>query len=170
MSAPVVTRVAQLPADGSLSAWHLVGMMPDDDSDDAWTFRTGVVKTVRPVRVNTGELPVLIDESWGAWPLVKRQGTAFADTVLIGRATTNDVCIVDSSISKLHARVRITGGGLWLSDASSSNGTIVNGDEIPAGDETPLSTGDLVRFGARVFQVFSPGHLTTVLKGLRTGR
>ena len=170
MSGPVVTRVAQLPADGSLSAWMLIGMMPEDDETDAWSYRTGAVKTVRPVRVATDGAAVLIDESWGAWPLTKRGQTAFAATILVGRATTNDVCIVDGSISKLHARIRRDGDSLWLSDADSSNGTVVNGDPIPPGEEVLLTTGDLVRFGARVFQVFSPEQLTTVLRGLRSGR
>lgn len=170
MSTVAVTRVAQLAADGSLSTWMLIGMMPEDDATDAWSYRTGAIKTVRPVRIATNEAAVLIDESWGAWPLSKRGQTVFANTILVGRATTNDVCIVDGSISKLHARVRRGGGALWLSDAGSSNGTVVNGDGIAAGDEVLLSTGDLVRFGARVFQVFSPEHLTTVLRFLRTCR
>jgi hypothetical protein len=168
MTRPVVTRVAQLPADGSLSAWCLVGIVPEDDDEDAWSYRTGAIRTVRPTKVSTGGAAVLIDESWGVWPLQKRPGTAFPDTILVGRATTNDVCIVDPGISKLHARIRLVGEELWISDATSSNGTVVNGDGVGQ-DEVALADGDLVRFGSRVFQLFSPGHLTAIVRQLRAG-
>jgi pSer/pThr/pTyr-binding forkhead associated (FHA) protein len=118
--------------------------------------------------VSTGGAAVLIDGSWGVWPLQKRQGTAFPDTILVGRATTNDVCIVDPGISKLHARIRIAGDELWISDAASSNGTVVNGDGVGQ-QEIALADGDLVRFGSRVFQLFAPAHLTAVLQQLQAG-
>ena len=91
----------------------------------------------------------------------------FPDTILIGRSATNDICVVHSSISKLHARIRLHGGELLISDASSSNGTIVNGAKLETGEEIHLETGDLVRFGGCVLQVFSPEHLTSVLGRLR---
>lgn len=166
MARPVVTRVAQLPADGSLSAWCLVGVVPEDDAAGGWSLRTGAEKTARPTKVSTGGAAVLIDESWGVWPLRKRPGNAFPGTILVGRATTNDVCIIDGSISKLHARVRVVGDELWVSDASSSNGTVVNGDSVGL-QEVALADGDLVRFGSRVFQLFAPAHLTVVVQRLR---
>jgi hypothetical protein len=168
MRRPDVTRVAELPVDGSLSTWCLVGMVPEDDDDDGWCYRTGAVKAVRPTKVPTGGAAVLIDERWGVWPLQKRAGTPFPDTILVGRATTNDVCIVDSGISKLHARIRLVGGEVWIADASSSNGTAVNGESIGR-QEVALADGDLVRFGSRVFQLLSPAHLTAVVRQLRAG-
>ncbi len=85
----------------------------------------------------------------------------------MGRSATNDICVVHSSISKLHARIRLQGGELMVSDASSSNGTMVNGAKLAAGEEVHLETGDLVRFGGCVLQAFSPEHLTSVLGRLR---
>jgi len=168
MSRPVVTRVQELRVDAPLSAWCLVGMVPDDEGDEGWSYRTGAVKTVRPTRVSTGGAAVLIDESWGVWPLQKRPGTAFPDTILVGRATTNDVCIVDGGISKLHARVRLAGDEVWIADAASSNGTAVNGESVGQ-QEVALADGDLVRFGSRVFQLFSPAHLAAIVRQLRAG-
>ena len=167
-AAASIPRVFELPTDGSLSHWFMVGQVPEE-AEDAWSYRTGAVKTVRAVRAATGEVDALIDESWNAWPLAKRAGQAFSGTILLGRAATNDICVPHTSISKLHARLRLNGAEVLLSDASSSNGTIVNGDTVGAGAEVPLESGDLVRFGACVFQVFSPVHMTAVLKRLRDG-
>ena len=161
-----IPRVFELPANGSLSHWVMVGQVPEE-IEDAWSYRTGAVKTVRAVRAATGEVDALIDESWSAWPLLKRAGQAFSGTILLGRAPTNDIWVPHSSVSKLHARLRLDGAEVLLSDASSSNGTIVNGDAVWAGDEVLVESGDLVRFGACVFQVFSPVHMTAVLQRLR---
>ena len=166
MRRPVVTRVSELPVDGTLSTWCLVGLIPEIDDGEAWSFRTGSAKTVRPTMVSTGGDTVLIDASWGVWPLQKRPGTPFPETILIGRATNSDVCIVDGGISKLHARVRVVRDEVWIADASSSNGTAVNGESI-GNEGVALSDGDLVRFGTCVFQVFSPAHLTAIVRELQ---
>jgi hypothetical protein len=161
-------QVGSLPGDGSLATWVMVGHVPGDD-DEPWSYRTGAVKTVRAVRANTGEVDALIDESWGAWPLSKASGRSFASTVLIGRAANNDITLNHTSVSKLHARVRLHAGALYLQDAGSSNGTLVNGARLQGDEELLLESGDLVRFGAVVFQVFSPAHMTAVLERLRGG-
>jgi hypothetical protein len=166
MRRPIVTRVSELPVDGSLSTWCLVGMVPEVEDGEAWSFRTGSAKTVRPTMVSTGGETVLIDASWGVWPLQKRPGTPFPETILIGRASNSDVCIVDGGISKLHARMRLVREEVWIADAASSNGTAVNGESI--GKEwVALSDGDLIRFGTCLLQVFSPAHLTDIVRKLR---
>ncbi len=159
-------RISELPADGTLGAWVLVGNVPDENAD-GWSYRTGAVKTVRAVRSATGEVDAIIDESWSAWAIEKRKDTRFSDTILVGRAATNDICIGHSSVSKLHARIRVHGNELLISDATSSNGTIVNGEKLDATQEVHLETGDLVRFGGCVLQVFSPEHLASILSRLR---
>jgi hypothetical protein len=166
MHRPVVTRVSELPVDGSLSTWCLVGLVPELEDGEAWSFRTGSAKTVGPTMVSTDGDTVLIDASWGVWPLQKRPGTPFPETILIGRASNSDVCIVDGGISKLHARVRLVRDEVWIADAMSSNGTAVNGESIGK-EGVALSDGDLVRFGTCVFQVFSPAHLTAIVRELQ---
>ena len=151
--------------------WTLVGQIPgagDDDGDAAWTYRTCAVQTVRAIRaVGSTEVDAFLDETWGAWPLIKREGGAFAATVLVGRAASNDVCIPHTSVSKLHARIRIANDGVFLRDAGSSNGTIVNGAGLAGDEERLLLSGDLIRLGSCLFQVFEPAHLHRVVSGLR---
>ncbi len=166
---PVIMRVHDVPTDGSWSAWSFVGAIPEDiDEAVAWGGRTGLVRAVRPTRVQTETATVLIDREWGVWPLRRRasHSPSAADVIVVGRASTNDVCIADAGISKVHARVRVTGDQVWIADASSSNGTIVNGDVVGAA-EVPLADGDLVRFGPKVVQVLSPAHLVAVVTQLR---
>jgi hypothetical protein len=165
---PVIMRVHDVPTDGSWSAWSLVGAVPEDaDGGGAWGGRTGLVRAVRPTRVQTGATAVLIDGDWGVWPLRARGGRGGSSGVIVvGRASNNDVCIADAGISKVHARVRLAGDQLWIADASSSNGTLVNGDVVGAA-EVPLADGDLVRFGPKVVQVLSAAHLVAVVTQLR---
>src|SRR6266516_1302488 len=57
--------------------------------------------------------------------------------IVVGRAVTSDVPIYDPTISRRHAEVSLTDGGVKVKDAGSSNGTFLNGARItgakPAG-------------------------------------
>ena len=47
--------------------------------------------------------------------------------LVIGRAPTSDVVIADPSVSRRHAELSATGGGVSFRDLESANGTLVNG-------------------------------------------
>ncbi len=70
----------------------------------------------------------------------------------LGRAAENDVVIPDSSISRNHALMKQReAGGFMILDAGSSNGSIVNGQNVLVrghGPATPLKPGDNLRLGA----------------------
>ncbi len=56
---------------------------------------------------------------------------------------------VDSGISRLHAVLIAGPDGSWsILDPGSANGTLVNGSEIPTGDQVPLHDGDRINLGA----------------------
>ena len=144
-----------------LGAWVLVGPPLASRADD-WSYRTISAERLRD---GDGSEEVLFEAAFLVLPVRKRSKSgAFASTVLIGRATTNDVCIMHQSISKLHARVRLTHGAALLSDAGSSNGTFLN--EQLAIDETPLKHGVHVRFGSCAFQLFETGRFLPLLTRL----
>jgi pSer/pThr/pTyr-binding forkhead associated (FHA) protein len=68
------------------------------------------------------------------------------DTIEIGRATTNDLSIVEPSISGKHC-VLSKNGPVWvLRDLDSTNGTRVNATKIK---EAELKTGDVIGVGAK---------------------
>jgi len=59
---------------------------------------------------------------------------------LIGRSATCDLVINAPTISRQHARVRLDDGRVFLSDAGSTYGTLVNG--VPIKGEHELKSGD----------------------------
>src|SRR5690606_17927881 len=56
----------------------------------------------------------------------------------------------ESSVSRRHAEVMVSGGEVTLTDLGSPNGTYVNGRKIDS--ETTLRPGDQVQFGAVRFR------------------
>jgi pSer/pThr/pTyr-binding forkhead associated (FHA) protein len=150
-----------------LGAWVLVGPPPQNEENE-WSFRTLSARTVRDA---SGEIEAVLDDTYVIFSLKKVRPGPFASTILVGRSRTNDVCVSHSSVSKLHARIRVADEGLFLSDAGSSNGTTVNGDLLPADQERRLNHGTMVRFGGCSFQVFEPTRFATILqKFSKTGR
>lgn len=64
----------------------------------------------------------------------------------LGRDESCDVHVPHPSVSRVHARITVGGGGAHIEDAGSKNGVWVNGTRI--GRRTPLSHGASVRVGA----------------------
>ena len=55
----------------------------------------------------------------------------------------------DPGISRLHAILITVPNASWaVLDPGSANGTLVNGTEIPIGDQVPLQDGDRINLGA----------------------
>ena len=68
----------------------------------------------------------------------------------VGRAVTNDCAVVDPTISRKHADLKVTPGGVEVTDNGSSNGTFVNGVQI---EKSLMVPGDEVTFGKVVFRL-----------------
>src|SRR3989441_737374 len=71
-------------------------------------------------------------------------------TIVVGRAVTSDVPIYDPTISRRHAEVSLTDGGVKVKDAGSSNGTFLNGARIT---EAIAAENDVITFGKVAFRV-----------------
>ena len=83
---------------------------------------------------------------------------------LIGRSGSNDICILHGSVSKLHARAVQKPDGSWrLSDAGSSNGTLVQGVALGDKEERALAPGMLVVIGACHFTVVDAARFHDIL-------
>lgn len=68
--------------------------------------------------------------------------------VNVGRATDSDLHLNHSSVSKIHASLRMDNlGTIVVADTGSTNGTHINGQRIPYGEARPINEGDLVAFG-----------------------
>lgn len=70
--------------------------------------------------------------------------------VVVGRSTDADVTLEEAEVSRLHAVLFREGGGLWVTDLGSANGTSVNGQPV-AGKPFEVGPGDMLSFGPTTF-------------------
>jgi hypothetical protein len=69
---------------------------------------------------------------------------------LVGRSRKCDVCFRhDEWVSGEHAKIHYRGGGWWIKDLGSRNGTQINGAPLSPGLEAPLEQGSVLVFGGR---------------------
>jgi pSer/pThr/pTyr-binding forkhead associated (FHA) protein len=145
----------------TLGGWALVGP-PVVVSDDEWSYRTLSSRTVQDISPD-GEL-IIMRDTHVVHVLKKGRPGPFADTVLIGRSSSNDVVLEHTSVSKLHARAKLdANGNPTLSDAGSSNGTKIAGEGLPPGEWRPLTSGDVVAFGSCMYNALEPKRLYKML-------
>ena len=71
-------------------------------------------------------------------------------TLVVGRALTSDIPVLDPTISRRHAEVMWDGTGVHVKDLGSSNGTFLNGVKV---EEAKLSPGDVITFGKVPFRL-----------------
>lgn len=67
----------------------------------------------------------------------------------IGRQADNDIILDNPGVSRHHARLDIDGSSYRLIDLSSTNGTLLNDEDV---DEALLADGDSVSFGKIVLR------------------
>lgn len=66
----------------------------------------------------------------------------------VGRGTDNNLYLNHSSVSKVHAALKMDNfGSLLVADTGSTNGTHINGVRIPYGEARPIADDDVVAFG-----------------------
>jgi two-component system, cell cycle response regulator len=75
----------------------------------------------------------------------------------IGRGEEAEVQINQTSVSRLHARIEVREGQAVLSDLGSTNGTIVNDEEVR--EKRVLQHGDFVKVGRTVFKFLASQNI-----------
>ncbi|MGZ5325321.1 MAG: FHA domain-containing protein [Solirubrobacterales bacterium] len=68
----------------------------------------------------------------------------------LGRSPDADVRLDDRYASGMHARVFGRGGGYWVEDMNSTNGTLLNSAELHG--EAEMTDGDLIQIGDTEFR------------------
>lgn len=61
------------------------------------------------------------------------------------------ILLTDNQVSAVHASIKLENGSLLVRDENSNNGTLINGNRLPPGVWTPVSTGSVIRFGSVEF-------------------
>ncbi len=67
--------------------------------------------------------------------------------ITIGREPENTIHIDDGLVSRYHALVQKIKDAYFIKDLDSTNGTFVNGHEIPKGNYIKLNRADVIRIG-----------------------
>lgn len=137
------------------------------------TGRAGVIRTVHGFGYafdgTVTVLPALTPESAPSggsrcWLLIGEREVPLNDgEYLLGREPACHVPLLDPSVSRRHARVRVAGDQATLADLGSKNGTLLNG--VPVEGEAALAEGDVLHLGTVrvVFRRFSPSEITRTL-------
>lgn len=94
------------------------------------------------------QLPVLVESGGREHPL--RPGET-----IIGRE--GDIQILDTRMSRKHAKIMSTDGVLALEDLGSTNGTTHNGSRLASGEAKTLTSGDTLGFGGVEVKLSMPG-------------
>ncbi len=81
-------------------------------------------------------------------PVDKRAGAPFSEHLSVGRTPNTDVPVMSTGVSKFHAYFHRAedGTGYFLTDASSTNGTYINGQRLEPKIATRIPDGAVVRF------------------------
>ena len=68
-------------------------------------------------------------------------------SVTVGRDPGSDIVLVDSTVSREHAKIEYCEGQWWLQPTDSAGPTWVNGQPVEPGQRLPVTDGDRLRFG-----------------------
>ncbi len=71
--------------------------------------------------------------------------------IVIGRSSDLDMVLVEDMVSRRHAKITTTDGGILIQDVGSTNGTFVNGEKIEG--VARLSEGDRILVGTSIIKV-----------------
>jgi pSer/pThr/pTyr-binding forkhead associated (FHA) protein len=86
--------------------------------------------------------------------LAKHSGSTPSPGVSIGRALTNDIVVLLDTVSKVHGLFASEKDRWTYSDNKSTNGSVLNGVAVKAGEKRPLADGDQLRLGLELIGVF----------------
>lgn len=114
-------------------------------------------------------IPTLADalasESACLVPLAKSDRNPYQNFIFVGRASTCDVILRDSSVSKSHAVLEhdVSTEGWMLRDNRSHNGTWIDGTRVPRGARVGVPGGAVIVFGAYPTYLIMPAELRLIL-------
>lgn len=79
-----------------------------------------------------------------------REGARYAvreGTTLIGRGSLCDIILLDSAVSREHARIMKRGDRFFICDVGSTNGTFVDNTMIEPWEGVLLKSGSVISIG-----------------------
>jgi len=120
---------------------QVVVMFVEDDTLETGRF------LVRSATVRGAVAPATSVAASARHPLVDIDGQRYLLTgpvTVIGRGSEADIIVDDPGISRRHLEIRVTADGVVASDLGSTNGTFVEGHQVPA---ATLVDGNTITIG-----------------------
>src|SRR5437588_4970175 len=113
---------------------------------------------LRVVRVKPARTPANTTNTLGKYPtgwlpedglvhILSRHETS------IGRALSNDVILMDPTVSREHARLVFDQTGWHVINLTARNVVRVNGRFVPSGDRLPMQPQDVLILGSTMLQL-----------------
>jgi len=93
----------------------------------------------------------------------------FEGEISVGRTIHNVVRLPEQSVSSNHAKLYLEEGeseGCYLVDLDSRNGTVLDGERVPAGKPQRLTGGERIGVGSFELTYVPPQHSTIFPDGL----
>jgi hypothetical protein len=160
-----VQRIYEMPREDFVEAhpqYFLLFYKEDPSKSGDWTFRTS---TVRASQMGLKTMMRAEASRYQVFSLTKAAESPWQERISVGRARNNDICILETSVSKLQAHFWLNEEGqMQITDAGSRNGTLVAETVLKSGENTPLTVGDLITFGAVSMQFVDAGTLYDTIK------
>jgi len=116
----------------------------------------GVLRVVR-VRPPAGVASGVQDKYPTGW--LPQEGLVHVLTrreTTIGRALSNDIVLMDPTVSREHARLVLEPGGWHLVNLTKQNVVRVNGRPVPSGGSLEVYPQDIVILGSTMLQLIAP--------------
>jgi hypothetical protein len=141
----------------------------DNVSFDRIQARLATIEAAAPSRHHVGPLPAPANDDPGATavrPVVPRfvlrgvSGEGFGRShpllgpTVVGRAPDCNLRLDANGLSRQHARLVLTAGGVQVEDLGSTNGTFINGKRVQRGIAV---AGDEIGFDQLRFRLTAPG-------------
>ncbi len=106
------------------------------------SLRIGMIRSRRPMEEHPS--------SWSVHFITKTSRNPFGSMVTVGRASTNDICLEDPTVSKVHAALVFDGARWTIVDPGSKNGTYLNGHRAQPKRAMRIDDGSHISFGNTV--------------------
>ena len=113
----------------------------------------GVLRVVRvrpPVRAASGQ------SKTGWLPEEKLVHVIGRRETSVGRALSNDIVLMDPTVSREHARLVLEHDGWNIINLTARNVVRVNGRQVPSGGECPIQSQDVLILGSTMLQFIAP--------------
>jgi EmrB/QacA subfamily drug resistance transporter len=110
---------------------------------------------LRPERDGRAQLKIISGPGAGT-------STSMVGSATIGREPECDLQVLESEVSRRHAKVTVQAGATWIDDLNSTNGTYVNGERVLG--RYDLASGDKIQIGTATIELTLPAEQRTVIR------